>query len=328
MALPLILQALAGGLLGQYGANSLNDWMAPSNPRASLLGNLPQVSESVGPPTQQGEAAAPEVRPGSGLLGMYPASAAPLLQNLSFDNLQKLAVGKLLPQEAEKPQIVEGADGFKYWATGPNAGQRVLPGVTASPKEDKTFEHIAKLRGEFTQASKGFVDTTDSFTRINESARDPSGAGDVALLYNFMKMLDPASVVRESEFMVAQNTAGFDQRIQSMYEKLKSGKSLTPDQRADMYNRAKRLYEAASKNQKRLVGRYDDLAKEYGFPASQVTYDYSLPTNRWMEPPTPPNLGLLPNSQGIMPPSDPRNAPQRGRPLPPGADPLGRVGSE
>jgi hypothetical protein len=36
----------------------------------------------------------------------------------------------------EKPQMVKGADGYQYWATGPNAGQRVLPNVRLTPQTD------------------------------------------------------------------------------------------------------------------------------------------------------------------------------------------------
>lgn len=33
----------------------------------------------------------------------------------------------------EKEKIIQGADGYNYWATGPKAGQRVLPGIEKAP---------------------------------------------------------------------------------------------------------------------------------------------------------------------------------------------------
>jgi hypothetical protein len=39
----------------------------------------------------------------------------------------------------------------------------------------------------------------------NTNNKTATAASDVALLFNFMKMLDPKSIVRESEFKTAQN---------------------------------------------------------------------------------------------------------------------------
>src|SRR3990172_3435846 len=55
------------------------------------------------------------------------------------------------------------------------------------------FDAEQSLRKEFTAQSKVFIDVRDSFARIEASSQNPSAAGDLSLIFNYMKMLDPAS---------------------------------------------------------------------------------------------------------------------------------------
>lgn len=114
MALPLILQALAGGLLGQYGANKLNEWQS-SGTRSMLLGqpsqNVMDSMPPVGPPTATGQEAAREnymrQQPGTGLLSMFPPEAAPLLQGQSTGSLQSIAGALLNPQQPKQTALLQ-----------------------------------------------------------------------------------------------------------------------------------------------------------------------------------------------------------------------------
>lgn len=46
-----------------------------------------------------------------------------------------------------------------------------------------------------------------------------------------MKVLDPTSVVRETEFSTAASSAGLAGKVQNMFTKLESGQQLTPEQK-------------------------------------------------------------------------------------------------
>jgi hypothetical protein len=58
----------------------------------------------------------------------------------------------------------------------------------------------ARLRGEYSKRTEDLSAAERNFSIIETSAADNSGAGDIALVTSFMKMLDPGSVVRETEF--------------------------------------------------------------------------------------------------------------------------------
>lgn len=143
-------------------------------------------------------------------------------------------------------------------------------------RNDKTFTQESKLRDEFRNLSKDFLQVRDSFGRIQESAKNPSGAGDLALIFNYMKLLDPGSTVREGEFATAQNSAGVPSRVQAMYNKVLNGERLADDTRKDFVTRSKSLYERQRTTHKKLEKQYKALAGRYGVDGNRVVTDYEL----------------------------------------------------
>lgn len=141
--------------------------------------------------------------------------------------------------------------------------------------EEKTIKRSGDLRGEFLKASNEFQGVSRSFRRVLDSSSDPSAAGDLALIFNFMKMLDPGSVVRESEFANAANAAGVDQRIRAQYNRVLSGERLSDVQRKDFLNRAKKLFKGQVKNQKQIESEFGRLADEIGAERNQVLIDFT-----------------------------------------------------
>lgn len=105
------------------------------------------------------------------------------------------------------------------------------------------------------------------------SAEDPSAAGDLSLIFAYMKMLDPGSVVREGEFATAQNAPGVPDRVRAQYNRLLKGERFTQDVRDDFVDRAGRLIKARQKGLLPIIKRYEDKAKRFGIGANVVTYD-------------------------------------------------------
>ena len=143
-------------------------------------------------------------------------------------------------------------------------------------RNDKTFQQEGKLRDEFRNSSKDFIQVRDSFGRIQESAKNPSGAGDLALIFNYMKMLDPGSTVREGEFANAQNSAGVPTQIQTMYNRVLNGERLADASRSDFVSRAGALYKRQQNTHKKLETQYRTLAKRYGVSSDRVVTDLQL----------------------------------------------------
>ena len=77
---------------------------------------------------------------------------------------------------------------------------------------------------------------------------DKPGAADISLIFSYMKMLDPRSVVREGEFLVARQTGGPADFLLSYLNRLKDGSILTDGVRRSFRDMALGLYNNAKKN--------------------------------------------------------------------------------
>ena len=111
----------------------------------------------------------------------------------------------------------------------------------------KAFEQEEKLRKEYQVRSKVYNELQTTYKNIESSSLAKSGPGDVALITGFMKMLDPGSVVRETEFATARDTAGLYERLKNSLAKAESGEFLQNSQRQEFTNLAKKYLDSANK---------------------------------------------------------------------------------
>jgi len=98
----------------------------------------------------------------------------------------------------------------------------------------------AEVRANYNKLRAALEPDKNSDGEIIESKK--KGVGDMSAVFLFMKMLDPGSVVRESEFAAAQNTAGLMDKIVLQRDRLDEGELLTPDQREEFLKLATQFY--------------------------------------------------------------------------------------
>lgn len=113
------------------------------------------------------------------------------------------------------------------------------------------FKTEQDARKEWKAESKIFVDTQDAFRRVLTSADRVSPAGDLSMIFNYMKTLDPQSVVRESEFQVAATAGSFGDRVKAAVDRVIGGQRLTPEMRKDFVETARSTYMGQVEQQRR-----------------------------------------------------------------------------
>jgi hypothetical protein len=135
------------------------------------------------------------------------------------------------------------------------------------------------LRKEFQAKNKDYYTVGDAYGKIIKVSEKPSAAGDLSLIFNYMKMLDPGSTVRESEFANAENArAWFDQNntptyVRLAYEKARTGKMLLPEQRADFLNQAQNIYSSQLDRFNNESQFYTNIANQSGINPEYVVYN-------------------------------------------------------
>ena len=158
------------------------------------------------------------------------------------------------------------------------------------------FDMTSKLRKDVAAISKEFTkvrdarnrveavfqtnqDAIDEFNQKMRSQNPESGDsiqdnvlafGDMALIFNFMKMLDPGSTVREGEFASAQNTGGVDDKIINLYNQALKGTRLNDSQRAGLRAQAEGLFKKAKTQNDKDLSKFRKTAKEFKLDESQI----------------------------------------------------------
>lgn len=126
------------------------------------------------------------------------------------------------------------------------------------PKQKADVEE--GLRKEVTAAAKDYQTISSSYNTIKQLASKPSAAADMSMIFAFMKILDPASVVREGEFANAQNAAGVPDRVTNLYNRILSGERLNDAQRADFTAQAETIYKVREAEHRATLDRYRGIS--------------------------------------------------------------------
>lgn len=154
----------------------------------------------------------------------------------------------------------------------------VLPAPVTEKKPDiSPYQRIqveSGLRDDYRTDSKNYAEIKRQSAIIKAALADPSAAGTLSAATAYMKMLDPGSVVRESELGMAMQTQGMIDRLQSYWTTIEMGNVLTPTQKADFARLSDQYLKAAEDAQRNLNARYSELATGAGIdPKRVVMYD-------------------------------------------------------
>ena len=117
------------------------------------------------------------------------------------------------------------------------------------------FQAEREIRKEWNVKKVPFNKIESSHKKLITSLKRQSGVGDMSAIFVYMKMLDPGSVVRESEFAQAQQTAGAVEILIARMNQNAKGDKLSPDQRTEFLALADDFYKLAKKDL--TGGRYE-----------------------------------------------------------------------
>jgi hypothetical protein len=136
----------------------------------------------------------------------------------------------------------------------------------------KGFENTMSLKKTFNAEPiyKDFNDMKSAYSQVLTSLDQGTPIGDVAGATKVMKLLDPGSVVRESELGIAMAASGRMDRLKNYFNNWATGQKLTPTQRDDFKQLSNELYAAAAQayNQKRQ--EYQDYGQSFNLDASKA----------------------------------------------------------
>lgn len=145
------------------------------------------------------------------------------------------------------------------------ADARNVAGGGLKPEQRVNAE--MKMADDYRSATKNFTALSAGYNQIKTAydmaKTDGTGASQISLLYGYMKMLDPNSVVREGEFATAENAPGVPSQILNTYNRIVNGQKIAPEALKSYMDNATSLYRAQGKVQKEIEGQFREAAKRY-----------------------------------------------------------------
>jgi hypothetical protein len=163
----------------------------------------------------------------------------------------------------------DGTRELKPKAASPNA---IVMGNAKTPKMEMD------MRKEFTSLPevKSHVEISSQIQRLEKAMAENARGGskvavDQALITILNKMLDPSSVVRESEYARTPGDLAFLNRMRGKLEKLKTGGAgLTDEDRTAIANMARNFSDVSQAMYGEQEAYYTDLASRYGYNPENV----------------------------------------------------------
>jgi hypothetical protein len=206
---------------------------------------------------------------------MANPKASPRLQNMAFNKLIADPEGFTLPEGSIRYErmpdgtikaVAVGADKTRGPVT---IGNYLVDSQTGkvifqAPKDGsgKDFGNALALRKEFNGEGiyKGYQEVKNAWSQINTGLNAKTPAGDLAAATKFMKLLDPTSVVRESELLMAMQASGALDRLYNYAQMRVAGTKLTPTQREDFRALSDEFYKTSLNQYNEKFNEYKDIA--------------------------------------------------------------------
>jgi len=147
--------------------------------------------------------------------------------------------------------------------------------------EGRDFKQARDLRTDYTKAAEPFEKKRVAYQNIVSAYEgavanpDNPGPADIALIFSYMKMLDPGSTVMQGEYANAANAGGVPENIITLYNNLRKGDKLSPDLRDAFLDQATAQYQSQLSSYSTTRQTYQDLARQRGLNPDEVAPDYT-----------------------------------------------------
>jgi hypothetical protein len=142
--------------------------------------------------------------------------------------------------------------------------------------KQERFKNIDTLRKarDTHHITKDTAKVTQAFDRVLSASAGKNAASDVSMVFAYMKMLDPGSVVRESEQMTGRNARGVEDALRNIDDWFREGRTLTSKQIRDFVSEAEKIYRRQLAMQERIDKPFRAQAKKMGYDEKFIFSDY------------------------------------------------------
>lgn len=221
----------------------------------------------------------------SDFASMIEGGGMPMEQALQFPQFQAAGLragmspeqlmARSQPNGAQSPIGKMLDDMAAYESKGDQFSANILRTVidkelAAATGDEVNFDDMRNVRNDFIKVNAPFMEQQKSFQSLQAAANDPSPAGDLAIAYGFLKILDPGSIVREGEVQLTADAGSLAQRVAGDFKRVFSGERLTDGQREDFILQAGKQFKTAEAQYMRSLNDARDFATRHGLQFEDI----------------------------------------------------------
>jgi hypothetical protein len=157
------------------------------------------------------------------------------------------------------------------------AAERAQAAATAARAKFNETK-IAEFRNTITKSKNytNYVSAANAAQNLSEFLKNPSATTDISTIFEFMKALDPTSVVREGEQALFKNARGLYDKLSTTMESARSGKVLSPAQRVQALDTLKTLQATYRASYKKGIRPVTRQAARIGLPIDEIDPELDL----------------------------------------------------
>lgn len=134
------------------------------------------------------------------------------------------------------------------------------------------FENTLKLGENFKSEPiyKTHQVVNQAYNQIINSLDKNNAAGDLAASIKINKLLDPESIVRESEVATVANATGLLPKLQNYANKVANGTTLNPEQRKEYKQLAKDFYRISGEQYNSTRNKYYEMGQQHKLEGTET----------------------------------------------------------
>lgn len=190
---------------------------------------------------------------------------------------------------AKVPQW-EDFGGYKQ-RTNPLTGEPMGDPVTKTPsprdpnapsgaeqlREQRMIARANALQSAWTRETNRIAQAAEQFGTLMsnvDEAKTGNPMAQIALVFAYMKTLDPTSVVRETEYATVENARGIPEHVRNLWNRVKDGARLTSEQIDNMTVSGRNTAKTWKRKQNSFAKTYAARAKRRGVDPEDVVFDF------------------------------------------------------
>lgn len=265
-AMPPGVREFVGSLGRKEGQKFVMDYLNPSmetmfDPRTKQFVNVPKTQVGRIPGLVPKEAAGYEIQQQQLANSQRSTDITERNSKIATDNSGKPVPNPTMLDYEKRQKEME--DQFK---------QAEEKRKQEAGQSEKTFTQEKQIRNEYESqpAVKSYRVVVPMLESAKDAATRPTRAADLNLIYAFAKLMDPDSVVRESETAGVVATASVAERLQAYIGQLNGQAMLNPEMRRKLLDELDSRFVALKESNDVLASQYTDIAKAYNLDPSRI----------------------------------------------------------